>query len=180
MPKLITPKYALGKDITLKIDKRKLLEVRSRVGRFITTYSKEIAKSLDYVGDEYMFSLKRSARQKKLKWKDNLIPKIRTKRMSKSRVVVKMPIYGMYLDRMKPHYTSIEREPMRSWIKEKFGKGRGMKGKGSSEHPPIFNKGKLEAIWVRPHAWIEDGWEYARKNIIKEMKLDEAARRAYR
>lgn len=76
-----------------------------------------------------------------------------------------VPKYGIYLDRMEPHYAPLASPHLRKWYEEKvkpFVKLRRKRG------PGIGRKGY---IYVRPHPWIKDGIEQADKFVQEYLEV---------
>ncbi len=184
MPAYKNPLHALGgRTISIiDINKKSLVHVRDKLGRFITNFPKETGKRIEVVGRDYQRGLKRSARINKLRWKNKLIPKIKsrieTKGQSK-KITIRMPQYGFALDEMRPHYVPTKKYPMGDWVKETYGKGRS-KSQRDTEHPTIFYRGKIVAVYVRPHPWLEQGYQFAREKVGERLNITEIINKAYR
>ena len=84
-------------------------------------------------------------------WRGNLFGPngISVKRLAKHRYGIQIPMHGIFLDRMKPHYVSLKKGRLiTQWATEKLGKRSG-------------------SIFVSPHPFIERGY----KNMAKRANI---------
>jgi len=93
------------------------------------------------------------------RWRNKIFRGIRAQKMSKFTSVVKIPIEGVWLDSMRPHWVSLKRGRLiTQWAREK-----GFVGK---------------SIFVHPHPFINTALKKSRRNLPKELKR--GVRKAFR
>lgn len=143
MPEATTPTVALRVDVDVK----GVAHVRDKLGRFVTNIGKAADKDARLIAkifsDWLKISLENSTRTGG--WTGKLMQSLSRIHGSKGNYSIKIPLYGIYLDRMKPHRVSISREPLKDWIKEKY---------------PDYSS---PYIYVKPHPWIDEGLRLGRK-----------------
>jgi len=126
--------------ILIKLDARNFVAKLNR-------YERSIPEALSYAGGEIAFELekelKNSITQKKLIWTGRLLARTYAARRSKNIFEVRMPSYGVALDRMRTHWVSLKRgRKITQWAKDNL-----------NLEARVLYPGK--AIRVRAHPFIE-------------------------
>lgn len=99
---------------------------------------------------------------------------IRATKLSNKTSVVRIRKEGIYLDRMKPHYVSlnVQGTKVKSWVKEKFGNKR----RTGLSRVYYGIQGNIEggALYVTPHPFIDTALARTRRimrsRLIKKFK----------
>lgn len=108
-------------------------------------------------------NLKRQAQNAGIKnWRGILLSKngIEARKLSTNRYGVFIPMYGVYLDSMRPHFVAIKR-----------GRGITQWGEQKNVHPRYVQIGKkwIPGYFVRPHPYIQTAWRATLNGIDIEL-----------
>ena len=105
-------------------------------------------------GESAVKNLKREVQLKGLVWRGKLLGGIYWARLSRVRGELRMPLEGIYVDRMRPHWVKLKRGRLiRQWaIEHGIFQTEGKPFTGSE----LFAAAKEErSIFVRPHPFID-------------------------
>ena len=151
--------------LTLNYEGLDKLVVRST--RIETSIKKAIAKDMERAAKVYSEGLRKSARITKkpvsAPWQ-NLPKAIRARKLNDKQWGVELPLYGIFQDRMKPHWvTPALHLELENWVRTRA---------------PSVNM--FRPLFVRPTPWITQGFSYgnqrmkdvfgAGSNIAKALK----------
>ncbi len=130
------------------------------VQRLARTLPVNLQEDIGNANYEYTKMVERNLKNQLMRaserWHGKIFNGIRAQRMSKFRSVVKMPIEGVYLDSMRPHWVSLKRGRLiTQWADDKGIKGYGVTG---------------NAVYVRPHPFINTALNKSRRNLSKELR----------
>lgn len=126
--------------------------VRDMLGRFATQIPKAGMKDLEEIAKSARREMRRELTLQKINWTHTLWQNIRIQRIGKSGFGIFVPLYGIQLDTMSPHWVSVKRRAhlglgtsltIEDWIRSK--------GRGAFKQK---TKGRRK-IYVRPHKWID-------------------------
>ncbi len=108
----------------------------------------KLPKEVSEGGFDYAKLVQRNMRleltNKNLKWRNKLWSGVQARKQTKTRSVVVMPMYGVFLDSMRPHFVKLKRGRLiRRWAMEK----------GTKRVKAIAKR--EGSIWVEAHPWID-------------------------
>lgn len=143
-----------------------IIDVSVDMGRLrdrLHNISRNMPKNMGDAGYELMrkfaMNLRAQVMMKNLIWRRNLLRGIRAEKKNQNMSYVKMPLYGIYLDRMRPHWVSLKRGRLiTQWARDKGIRARG--------------------VYVKPHPFIVEGMTrtYPQINQIIKTYADKAVR----
>lgn len=143
-----------------------------RVQRLVSSLPKNLQEDIGNANYNYTKVVERNLKNQLMRtsqrWAGNskIYPGIRAQRMSKFKSVVKMPVEGVWLDSMKPHWVSLKRgRKITRWAEDRGVPGYGVTG---------------NAIYVRPHPFIDVALTKSRQKLPRGLKrsLQKSIRRS--
>lgn len=128
--------------------------VRDMIGRFATQIPKSGKRDVEEIANAMRRELRREITLKRLKWEGTLWRNIHVKRVDNNSMGIFIPLFGLHLDRMSPHWVSKKRRAhlglgssltIEDWIRQK--------GTAGLKKAMRYR----QKIYVRPHPWIDAG-----------------------
>lgn len=148
--------------------------VRDMFGRFATEIPKAGIKDLEEIAKMSRKEMRRELSLRNINWTYALWKNIRIERLGRKKFAIFVPIHGVHLDSMRPHWVSIKRKAhlgigadltVEDWIRTK----------GNA----AFKKAVKHktSIYVRPKPWISNAVRRSSRLARRKAKQGESIKR---
>ena len=133
-----------------------------RISGYKIKLTEEMSNSHYELASHTQYIMRITLRQTTAKWKDKIWNSIRAVKLSKFKSELRISLFGIYLDRMRPHWVALKRGRLiTQWARE-----RGVKGKTVR----FRNGNVVRMIFVKPHPFIDEAISVSRVKFAQIIK----------